>query len=177
MPQEPPFAAQSSFLGSGWSFPPEFAVPPSRPRGVGAEGTAALAPSPLGRVLMTSDEADINASLRILLGTSMGERFLNPEYGLDLRDLLFDPLSVTFVNLIKDQIKVKILVYEARIEVLALEVEVANYLEDQNQGIVRIHLDYIIRSTNSRYNLVYPFYLSDGSEVRPERPALLADTV
>jgi Baseplate wedge protein gp25 len=64
--------AYTSFLGTGWSFPPEFVLE-------------------TGEVLMTSDEEDIQASLKILLGTSFGERFLNPKYGLDMHELLFDP--------------------------------------------------------------------------------------
>ena len=64
----------SSFLGRGWAFPPAFAS---------------------GGARMTEDEADIDASLRILFGTTPGERFLQPKYGLDMHELMFEPLSTT----------------------------------------------------------------------------------
>lgn len=133
----------TSFLGTGWSFPPEF-----RPTS--------------GGVAMTSDEEDIHASLMILFGTSQGERFLHPKYGLNMRDLLFEPISTTIQTLHKDRIKKAILIYEPRIDIKALELDTSTQLE----GRVVLILDYVVRTTNSRYNLVYPFTITDGSELR-----------
>ncbi len=65
---------QQSFLGTGWAFPPTFTKGPQS-------------------IVMVSDEADIRQSLEILLTTSIGERFLRPEYGCDLRRYLFEPLD------------------------------------------------------------------------------------
>ncbi len=125
----------TSFLGTGWSFPPEFVLE-------------------TGEVVMTSDEEDIEASLKILLGTSTGERFLNPKYGLDMREVLFEPISTTMKTLLKDRVKISILIYEPRINLLSLEVDTSA----QDEGKVSIILEYEVRATNSRYNLVYPFY-------------------
>ena len=144
MNEEPAPKTYTSFLGTGWSFPPEFAIES-------------------GEVLMTSDEEDIEASLKILLGTSLGERFLNPKYGLDLHEMLFEPISTTMTTLLKDRAKVALLIYEPRINLLGLEIDVSRQVEGQ----VAIVVEYEIRATNSRFNLVYPFYLSGGSEVRP----------
>ena len=132
-----------SFLGTGWSFPPEF--------------------TRNGRdVVMTSDEDDIRASLTILFGTVRGERFMTPRYGLDPHELLFEPASTTMKTFLKDRITTAILIQEPRIRVLSLEIDTP----DPNAGIVRISLDYEVRATNSRYNLVYPFYRHDSSEMR-----------
>lgn len=144
MNEEPSPKTYTSFLGTGWSFPPEFAIES-------------------GEVLMTSDEEDIEASLKILLGTSVGERFLNPKYGLDLREMLFEPMSTTLTTFLKDRTKVALLIYEPRINLLGLDLDVSRQVE----GRIAIVVDYEVRATNSRFNLVYPFYLSDGSEVRP----------
>jgi phage baseplate assembly protein W len=133
----------ASFLGTGWSFPPEFSL--------GAAG-----------VVMTSDEADIEASLRILFGTALGERFLEPGYGLDLRDVLFESLSTTLRTLLTERVRTQILIYEPRIQVLALSLD----SPDPNNGTLVISLDYKVRASNSRFNLVYPFYQSDGNEQR-----------
>jgi phage baseplate assembly protein W len=138
-------AQYSSFLGTGWSFPPEFV------RGGGG-----------GEVVMTSDEADIEESLRILLGTGLGERFMSPEYGLNMNDLLFEPMSTTMKTLIKDRIKTSILIFEPRINLLNIDLDDSA----QYEGAVLILLEYEVRATNSRYNLVFPFYTSDSNEVR-----------
>ena len=136
-------SAYTSFLGNGWSFPPEFIIETSE-------------------VAMTADEEDIRASLRIMLGTAAGERFMNPKYGLDLHEMLFEPMGTTAKTLLKDRVKYAILIYEPRINLLSLELDTSGELE----GRISIILEYIIRSTNSRYNLVFPFYTTDSNEVR-----------
>jgi len=133
----------TSFLGTGWSFPPEF-IPETR------------------GVVMTSDEEDIDKSLRILFGTAIGERFLNPKYGLDMHEILFDPISTTMKTFTKDRVKIAILIYEPRINLVSLEIDTSA----QTEGKISIVLEYEVRATNSRYNLVYPFYTTDSNEVR-----------
>ncbi len=143
MPESSTNPTYTSFLGTGWSFPPEFILE-------------------TGEVLMTVDEDDIQASLKILLGTDGGERFLNPKYGLDLHSVLFEPLSTTMQTFLKDRIKTAILIYEPRINLLSLELDTTAQFE----GKVSLILDYEIRATNSRFNLVYPFYTTDANEIR-----------
>ena len=136
-------SAYTSFLGNGWSFPPEFIQETSEVR-------------------MTADEEDIRASLKILLGTAAGERFMNPKYGLDMHEMLFEPMGTTAKTLLKDRVKYAILIYEPRINLISLELDSSAELE----GKIILILDYAIRSTNSRYNLVFPFYTTDSNEVR-----------
>ena len=145
-----PFQATDSFLGTGWSFPPEFMLS-------GAAGKEA------GQVRMTSDEADIRASLAILFGTALGERFLQPAYGLDMHEVLFEAVSTTMKTYLEDRIKTTILIYEPRINLLGLQVDTSR----QTEGLLLILVEYAVRATNSRYNLVFPFAMSDGNEVRP----------
>ena len=133
----------TSFLGTGWSFPPEF-----------SDASAG--------VLLTSDVDDIHASLKILFGTSLGERFLHPKYGLNMRDILFEPIDTTMTTLFKDQVRMAILIYEPRIDIESLELDTSG----QYEGRVVLILDYVVRATNSRYNLVYPFNITDGNELR-----------
>src|SRR6266852_6796143 len=130
--------SDTSFLGTGWSFPPEFN-------------------SGAGTVGMTSDEDDIEASLKILLGTAFGERFLKPKYGLDMHEMLFEPMSTTTTTFLKERIKLAILVYESRVSLISLDLDMSEILE----GKVTIGITYEVKSTNSRFNLVYPFYLTD----------------
>jgi len=129
------------FLGRGFGFPPSFAN---------------------GQVRMVEDEQDIHESLLILFGTLPGERVLQPRFGLDLTPLLFEPLTTTLRTLLKDRITTTLLIHEPRIRVLDLVVDDSQALEGQLQ----IRLEYSVRSTNTRFNLVYPYYLGDANELR-----------
>lgn len=131
----------NSFLGSGWSFPPRFAG---------------------GGVVMSHDEQDIQESLKILFATVPGERFLEPKFGLDMHALMFEPMSTTMRSLLLDRVRTAILIYEPRIKLINLQVD----SPDPNEGTLRILLEYEVRSTNSRFNLVFPFYRTDSNEVR-----------
>ena len=132
----------TSFLGRGWSFPPSFTRSQN-----GVE--------------MTSDEEDIQKSLAILLSTNLGERVMQPTYGCNLTALLYEPLSTTLKTQIQDLVKTAILYHEPRI---ALN-EVTLDLDDELDGLVQINVDYTIKTTNSRSNYVYPFYLKEGTNV------------
>jgi len=132
----------SDFLGTGWGFPPRFDR---------AGGGAA----------MVADEQDIEESLRILFGTQRGERLFQPKYGLDMNDLLFEAMSTTMRTLLEERVKIGVLIYEPRIEPLAVKV----HSQEPTSGELHIELDYRVRATNSRYNLVFPFYRSDSNEV------------
>lgn len=133
---------EQSFLGQGWGFPPEF----NRSN---------------KSVITTSGELDIKKSLEILLSTRLGERVMLPKYGCNLEELLFQPLDLTLITYIKDLIKTAILYHEPRIDVLSIDIDTTNELA----GELLIKIDYMIRVTNSRGNMVFPFYKEEGSEV------------
>src|SRR6478735_6935044 len=96
--------AVKSFLGTGWGFPPTF---------------SSISPE----VGMISNEADIKSSLEILLTTRQGERVMRPDYGCNLDELVFEPLTTTFKTYIKDLISTAILYYEPRIEVNRIDLD------------------------------------------------------
>lgn len=133
----------NSFLGTGWSFPPTF------------NNTAGL-------VEMTSDEADIQLSLQILLATRKGERVMQPDYGCNLDDMVFEPMTTTFKTYIRETIKTAILYYEARIDLNTIKIDDSR----ETEGVILIILEYTVRTTNSRFNFVYPFYKNEGTEIR-----------
>ena len=130
------------FLGEGWSFPPHF---DKKTRGV----------------VMTTDIEDINSSLHILLSTRLGERIMIPEYGCNLEELLFQPLDITLKTYIKDLIKTAMLYHEPRIDAKKISLDTSQELE----GMVQIEIEYIVRITNSRGNMVFPFYKKEGTEL------------
>jgi len=132
-----------SFLGTGWSFPPQF-------------------DNESGSVDMISDGEDIRSSLEILLSTRPGERVMLPNYGCNLDELLFEPLTTTMKTYMKDLIQIAILYHEPRIAVDKIELIDTGEME----GRILIHIEYTIRSTNSRFNYVFPFYIREGTEVK-----------
>ena len=130
-----------SFLGQGWGFPPEF-----------SKNTAT--------VILTENEEDINKSLEILLSTRLGERVMVPDYGCNLDELLFKPLNLTLKTYVIDLIKTAILYHEPRIDIEKIWIEEST----DNDGLLLIYIDYLIRITNSRKNIVFPFYNEEGTE-------------
>ena len=131
-----------SFMGVGWGFPPTF-------------NKAA------GQTAMVEAEEDIHESLIILLSTTPGERIMLPSYGCGLKAHVFDELNESVITEIKDTIRRAVLFFEPRITLNAIRIDDADMLGGQ----LNIHLDYTIRGTNTRSNMVYPFYFLEGSNV------------
>jgi hypothetical protein len=123
------------FLGTGWAFPPAFL-------------SGAAAP------VMVSGTDDIRESLGILLTTTVGERLLHPTYGCDLRRHLFEPLNTTLVTLLRDLVHTALLRHEPRIRPDTVTVTE----EPPAGGTLLIRVDYVVRATNARQNVVFPFY-------------------
>ena len=132
----------TSFIGTGWSFPPTF-------------------DAQLKAAKTSTNEQDIDESLRILLSTRLGERIMVPQYGCNLEDLLFSPLDLTLKTFVTEQIKTAILFFEPRITLDKVDISGGNDLE----GELLIILDYQVRTTNSRRNLVFPFYKEEGTDI------------
>lgn len=134
--------SNGSFLGTGWSFPPAFN-------------------KRLGKVEMTSDEEDIQSSLHILLTTRLGERVMQPTYGCNLDELVFESLSATFSSYIRDLVKTAILFHEPRIKLNKVELDDSRDVE----GVILIIVDYTVRTTNTRFNYVFPYYKNEGTDI------------
>lgn len=111
---------------------------------------------------MLSDEKDIKSSLEILLTTRPGERVMRPDYGCNLDELVFEPLTTTFKTYIKDLISTAILYYEPRIEVNSIDLDDTGELE----GRILIVIDYTVSSTNTRFNFVFPFYKNEATDLK-----------
>lgn len=129
-----------SFLGTGWSFPPTFT----------SNGLVTVAA-----------EQDIYESLWILLSTTPGERVMQPAYGCGLKAHVFDNLDESSFAVMRDLVEKAILFFEPRVTVENIDINDEDYLE----GKVQLNIVYRVRSTNNRYNLVYPFYIHEASNV------------
>ena len=133
---------QASFLGIGWSFPPSFNKNTST-------------------VEMTTEEADIEKSMEIILTTLPGERLMNPLFGCNLIGKVFEAMNSTEIHQIINTVEKSILLYEPRIDVTDIYMDI----EDAFEGKFLIHIEYVIRSTNSRRNIVFPFYQKEATEL------------
>lgn len=136
---------EQTFLGRGWAFPPTFST--------GG-----------GQVAMANAEQDVHESIRIILGTRPTERTMRPAFGCDLHSLMFEEVNVSLETRIKQLVTDALLYNEPRIDLEGVDV---NEQADA-PGLLHIRVTYRIRATNSRFNLVYPFYLNEAN-----RPAEL----
>lgn len=134
-------AERKSFLGTGWAFPPEFSKENYAP-------------------VMVSDEVDIWESLQILFSTSLMERRITPDYGCALDEFVFASINTSLISLLEGMLREGIQVHEPRIKLDRLDVDVSEL-----EGRLDINLAYTIRSTNTRFNKVYPYYYKEGTNV------------
>ena len=131
---------EQAFLGTGWNFPPTF-------HKGGAD------------VEMVSGAEDIHQSLQILLSTRLGERVMQEDYGCDLSFVLFEEIDQGLLNSLNSLVSDAILYHEPRINMDNLDVS-----EDADEpGRLIIQIEYTIRGTNSRFNMVYPFYINEAT--------------
>ena len=128
------------FLGRGWAFPIS----------VESSGDVALAVGP----------EDVREAVRLILETEPGERVMRPDFGGGLRSFVFAPLSMGTLALVRHQVEQALIRWEARIDLD--DVRVAP--DPAEPGRLNVEVDYRVRETNTFYNLVYPFYLQEGSE-------------
>lgn len=105
---------------------------------------------------------DIEESLMILLRTRLGERVMHPDYGCDLHGLVFETISASLVTDIRDRVEQAILFFEPRIKTERVTVGT----ERSMHGVLEVQIAYLILATNTRNNIVYPFYFDEGSHVR-----------
>jgi len=131
----------AEFLGVGWRFPVSYDETP-------------------GAVQRAAYEESIRESIMIIMRTAKGERVMRPDFGCGLEDLVFAVNDSATLGLAEFEVREALRQWEPRIEVLDVK---ASVMGPHASGI-RISFVYQVRTTDNRFNLVYPFYL------RRERP-------
>jgi len=126
------------FLGVGWKFP------------VKVDETT-------GRIKTSRFEEDIQEAIRLIIMTRPGERAMRPDFGCGLQDYLFAGMDYDTTSQMRLEIQRALLNWEPRITDVEVRVETAN-------GQLLIHVDYVVRATNNPFNLVYPYFLREGTE-------------
>lgn len=126
------------YLGRGWSFP------------VGVDDD--------GAVRTTAGEQAVEESIRLIIGTAKGERVMRPEFGCGIHDYAFDTVNANTRTMVETSVEEALVEFEPRI---AVE-DVSTDTDDISEGVLLIEVEYRIHESNTRNNLVYPFYLEGG---------------
>ena len=126
-----------AFLGVGVAFP------------VAAAG---------GEIATAAYEEDVRQAILIILQTNRNERMMRPDFGAGLRDFLFEPVTTTTMALVKTRVQESLIDWEPRIDLKSVEVGTSDQLNK-----LLLDIAYSVRVTNTAQNLVYPFFLQEGS--------------
>ncbi len=127
--------AEVDFLGKGWKYP------------VSIKNK---------KIQYAAGEDCIRESIMIILGTAKGERVMRPDFGCGIQELVFAPNSTSTATLISIHVKEALLKWEPRVEVL----DVSASPDSEEENMLNIAIEYKVKTTNTRNNLVYPFYLA-----------------
>lgn len=127
-----------NILGKGWAYPVNTDIH--------------------GNIASSSYEKSVEESIRIILGTTPGERVMHPDFGCKINDIIFSPSSSKTISLAVHYIEEAIVKWEPRVILKS----VTGDFDSDNPGIINIKIDYEIRSVNTFFNMVYPFYLERG---------------
>lgn len=130
---------EKEFLGIGWKYP------------VGVEAD--------GNISRSSYEENIRESILLILGTAKGERLMRPEFGCSIHDYAYSTMDTLTRRMIENAVYEALVAWEPRIEVN----EIKTLTEKALEGKLLISIDYKVRRSNTRVNLVYPFYLKEGT--------------
>jgi phage baseplate assembly protein W len=128
------------FIGRGWAFP--------------------LRTDATGGIALVSREREIEEAIRLILGTSPGERPMRPEFGCRIHEYVFGSADGATANAIAGEVKEALRRWEARIEVD----DVVVTIDGADTTTLYIDVRYVIKATNDRRNLVFPFYVIPGGD-------------
>ena len=128
------------FIGRGWAFP--------------------LRTDATGGIALVSREREIEEAIRLILGTSPGERPMRPEFGCRIHDYVFASADGATASAIGAEVKAALMLWEPRVDVE----DVAVTFDAKDPSVLYIDIRYAIRRTNDRRNLVFPFYVIPGGD-------------
>ncbi|WP_372728645.1 GPW/gp25 family protein [Nocardioides sp.] len=130
-----PAAADATFVGRGFGWP------------LGVDHT--------GSMRLSEGVADLDRSLEIVLMTAPGERLMRPQFGCRIWELMFEPVTANLLGQIAEAVRDALAQWEPRIEVI----DVRPVPDATNASLIHVEIDYRVRATNDRRNLVHPFYV------------------
>lgn len=127
------------FLGVGWKFP--------------------LQVTAKGKIAQARYEQRIEESIYLILSTAKGERLMLPNFGAGIHEIVFAPNNTVTRSVVVQNARQALVTYESRIDVLNVDAVTA----PEQPNLLLIRINYRIRANNALGNLVYPFYISEGT--------------
>lgn len=106
---------------------------------------------------MTEGLDNVDNAVRVLFSTEPGERLMRPDYGCELRHLLFEPLDAPATAYVRALVERALLLHEPRVRLLSVALRSV-----PEEGRVDLSIDYEVCATNSRRNMVFPYYLREN---------------
>ena len=128
---------KKEFLGTGWKFP--------------------LTLDAKGAFTLVSEDEDIREAIVIILSTVPGERVMRPEFGCGIHNYIFSVINSSNLMMIEEEIKSALILYEPRVRIEEIQADA----DASEEGKLTIKIEYTVLSSNSRFNMVYPFYLTE----------------
>jgi phage baseplate assembly protein W len=128
----------TDFIGRGWAFP--------------------MRTDTNGGIALVSKEREIAEAIRVILSTTPGERPMRPDFGCRIHDFVFSSADSTTAAAISSEVTRALTMWEHRIDVDG----VAVLYTAEDPTVFYIDIDYHMKRTNDRYNLVFPFYVIPG---------------
>jgi len=113
-----------------------------------------------GAVALVSGSDDINEAIRLILSTAPGERPMRPLFGCGIHDYVFESIDAYTIGRLEREVRIAIDRWEPRIEIEDIRIDT----DEAGNGKLAIELAYVVRATNDRRNLVYPFYVIPAEE-------------
>jgi phage baseplate assembly protein W len=129
----------NNIIGQGWSFPVK----------VNAKGGLDWSTGP----------DRIQAAIWMILSTSPGERLMLPTFGAGIKHYVFESNSQVVCARLQTGVQKALTQWEPRIQVVSVQATPST----EQDSLVLISITYQISNTNDLYNMVYPFFLTEGT--------------
>lgn len=127
---------EQQFLGAGWNYPTKLKKEE-------------------GQIELACYEESVRQAVWIILSTAPGERVMRPNFGCGIHDLVFAPNNPATASRVVGEVRRALLEWEPRIDLVSVQVE--PQAGEPSKLLIRI--EYRVRMTNNRFNMVFPFYL------------------
>ncbi len=106
-----------------------------------------------GSMALVGGIEELERSMTVVISTAPGERPFRPKFGCRIWELMFEPINEATMGLMEMYVEEALRMWEPRVDIDQILVEPATV-----DGAVMIDVSYVVRATNDRRNLVYPFY-------------------
>jgi len=132
--------SQDRLIGAGFAFPTDVNIQ--------------------GSIQLSANTPNLEESIRVILGTKLGERVYRPNFGSRLSELAFEPINSHTMTLIRLYVEEAIEQWEPRVTLHQVITE-PDVQDGPRNGVVHIHILYFPKDKVDSRSMVYPFYIGE----------------